>query len=391
MSCRACGAGAVHTVLEQRGVPVNSCLLLPDRQEALDFPTGDIRLTSCKACGFLGNAAFEPERIEYSDRYEETQGYSPRFRSFERELAGRWVDRHQLVGGRVVEIGCGKGSFLVEMCRRGVAEAVGIDPSVAPERLEDEAVAARVEWQARFFDASYGPLDADALVCRHTLEHVPEVETFLRTVREAVGDRDTVLLFEVPDALRVVVEGAFWDVYYEHCSFFTPASLARLFRTTGFEVLDLSRAYDDQYLLVEARPGEAAPAPSRPLPIEEDREDLALLVEHFSTSVRDQVAQWRRRLGRAAAEGRTVALWGAGSKAVAFLSALGSDVPVAVAVDINPHKAGMYLAGSGVPIVQPEELPPHDPAVVVAMNPVYLGEIGADLDRLGLRPELVAV
>ena len=41
-------------------------------------------------------------------------------------------------------------------------------------------------------------------------------------VRRAIGDRlDTVVLFELPDVERVLREVAFWDVYYEHCSYFT--------------------------------------------------------------------------------------------------------------------------------------------------------------------------
>ena len=74
-------------------------------------------------------------------------------------------------------------------------------------------------------------------------------------VRAAIGDRtDTVVLFELPDVLRVLRDAAFWDVYYEHCSYFSPGSLARLFRLTGFEVLRLEMDYDDQYILLEAKP-----------------------------------------------------------------------------------------------------------------------------------------
>ncbi len=92
-------------------------------------------------------------------------------------------------------------------------------------------------------------------MCRHTLEHIRPVAEFLATIRRAVGDRrDVVILFEVPDVIRVLEEAAFWDVYYEHCSYFSAGSLARLFRSQGFEVLDARLEYDDQYVIVEARP-----------------------------------------------------------------------------------------------------------------------------------------
>ena len=48
-------------------------------------------------------------------------------------------------------------------------------------------------------------------------------------------------------------------------------------------------------------------------------------------------------------------------------------------VDINPHKHGKYLAGSGHQIVGPDALVEIKPDVVVVMNPIYVEEIRADL------------
>ncbi|NJM57780.1 MAG: hypothetical protein HC857_10560 [Synechococcales cyanobacterium RU_4_20] len=39
--------------------------------------------------------------------------------------------------------------------------------------------------------------------------------------------------FEVPDAERIFAERAFWDVYYEHCSYFSPPSLTALCGAAG--------------------------------------------------------------------------------------------------------------------------------------------------------------
>jgi threonine dehydrogenase-like Zn-dependent dehydrogenase len=91
-----------------------------------------------------------------------------------------------------------------------------------------------------------------------------------------------------------------------------------------------------------------------------------------------------------AAGGRAV-IWGAGSKGVAFLSALGDRGLVDAAVDINPFKRGMFMAGTGHCIVAPEQLKAAPPDLVVAMNPVYRNEITATLRSLDLDPVLEAL
>ena len=64
---------------------------------------------------------------------------------------------------------------------------------------------------------------------------------------------------------------------------------------------------------------------------------------------------------------------------------------LAGAVDINPHKHGKFLPGSGLEVVSPESLVGAPPDLVVVMNPVYVEEITMQLAELGLHPEVVAL
>ncbi len=385
-ACPACLGTDTVAFHHERSIPTNSCLLLEDRSAAEGYPTGDMDLCFCRTCGFVFNAAFDVALSEYSARYEETQGFSEKFNEFARELAQRWVDQYDLEGRTVLEIGCGKGEFLEMMCEAGVGRGIGIDPSAHPER-RTTAAAQRIEWITDFYSEEYSHLQADAVVCRHTLEHIAPVREFMEMVRRSIGDRlDTIVLFELPDVRRVLEEVAFWDVYYEHCSYFSAGSLVRLFRSTGFEVLNASLDYEDQYLLIEARPSADTPAPGDPLPIEDDMGPMAAAVEHFSKAYTEQIDHWRTELGE---RDRSV-IWGGGSKGVAFLTAL-ADGRIEYAVDINPHKHGMFMAGTGQEIVDPDLLREYDPELVIVMNPVYVDEIRVRLNALGLSPEVAAV
>jgi len=389
--CPACGATELTVFFEEGNVPTNSCLLLDDPAEATDFPRGELKIAFCDRCGFVTNTAFTPGQAEYSQRYEETQGFSPRFMAFATELAEQWVSDYDLADKTVLEIGCGKGEFLVEMAKAGAGHCIGIDPGVHAERWVDDEFGSQIEWIADFYDERYTHIDADVIICRHTLEHIPNVAEFMTTIRKSIGDRpDTVVLFELPDVQRVLDEVAFWDVYYEHCSYFSLGSLGRLFRRTGFEVVELSLEYDDQYLLIGARPS-TTPAAGEPLAEEDDLQQLRDGVAHFREGYDNLVADWRARLERLRSNNGTAVIWGSGSKGVSFISNLNLSSEVAAAVDINPHKWGKFMVGSNHEIVSPDALGEIDPELVVVMNPIYLDEIGADINELGLNPELKAL
>ncbi len=387
--CPSCGAAAMSSFYWMGNAPVHSCLLMPSREVALAFPKAEIELGFCDSCGFISNLRFEPDKLAYSVSYEETQGFSPCYRTFAHDLASSLIDRYGLRGKDIVEIGCGKGEFLALLCELGGNRGIGIDPSYVEGRLQSEAIS-RMRFINDFYSEKYAQLAADFLCCRHTLEHIGPVREFLGIVRRSLGDRrDTVVFFEVPDTVRILRELAFWDIYYEHCSYFTLGSLSRLFRSCGFDLLDLTTGFDGQYLLIEAR---VADGPSSPVfEVEHDLEQVARDVRFFQEHYANKIAQWKADLQHIREVGRRPVLWGSGSKAIAYLTTLQVRDEIEFVVDINPFKHDMYLAGTGHKIVPPEFLKRYRPDVVIAMNPIYRDEIRRDLAALGIEADLVAV
>ena len=253
--CPACGSGKVKPFYEVEGVPTNSCLLFETAAEARAWPRGRIVLGFCAACGFIYNMAFEQSSTEYSGRYEETQGFSPTFSKFHRDLAARFLERYDLRGKRVLELGCGKGEFLLLLAELGNVIGIGVDPSARQDRIEHSPYAGRVTLYPEYYGPAHSGIEADAVVCKMTLEHIPDAAEFVSRLRRNLSDAAPVpVFFQIPEAERILTDCAFEDVYYEHCSYFSKTSLARMFESCGFKVLSLGTEYGGQYLTIEAVP-----------------------------------------------------------------------------------------------------------------------------------------
>jgi hypothetical protein len=207
--------------------------------------------------------AFDEKLTEYSQRYEETQGFSPTFQRFHHALAEELVERHGL---RSIK------GYRDRMWERRVSASALCAWREPRPRLrscvhrarEQQIKGKNVEIIADYFSPRYAVEDADFVVCKMTLEHISETGTFLDQIRESVaGSDDTVVFIQVPEATRIFRDCAFEDIYYEHCSYFTAASLATLMETVGFQVLRTAVTYGEQYLTVEARYGGGAGTLSR--------------------------------------------------------------------------------------------------------------------------------
>lgn len=390
-TCPACLEQKMSAFYEQPSAPSNSCILLGTPQEAKEYPRGRIELGFCDACGFISNLAFDPKLTEYSGRYEETQAYSGTFNKFHRALVERLIEDYDLRGKKILEIGCGKGEFLQMICELGENRGVGFDPGFRPERL-DSSAAERIKFIQDLYSDKYADEKADFVCSKMTLEHITDAGNFIGGVRRAIGDTESFVFFQIPESTRILRDCAFEDIYYEHCSYYSPGSLARLFRRNGFEVLDLKTEYDEQYLTIEAKAVSGKTNGTQAtLTSENDLDTLRTYVADFDSRVKKKLGEWHAVLDDAKKTKKTVALWGSGSKGVSFLTSLGVTTEVAFVVDINPHRWNHYMSGTGHPIVAPAQLKELKPDLVIVMNPIYKTEIVADLNKIGLSPTVMTL
>lgn len=373
-ACMVCSSTDLRPVLRIDSAPVLINQLSSTREEALAAPCGPIELVYCPSCGHLFNGSFEASLVQYGPDYENSLHHSGRFRAFATELVGSLVQRHSLEGKLAIEVGCGSGDFLRELCETAGCKGLGFDESYrGPEQPAEGLRFSR----GSFFESEGEPT---ALLCnRHVLEHVDDPPGFLGGIsRRLEAQGGAGLYIEVPSSLYTLRDLGIWDIIYEHPSYFSPDSLRHAACAAGLEVLEVEESFGAQFLSMHARAGsEPAERSAAPVDLELDG-----LVSSFSESYRQKTGEWKGRLTEAAAAGQRVAVWGAGSKGSTFLNVVDPDGAVSCIVDLNPLKEGKFVAGSGHEIVAPERLRTLRPELVVLMNPVYEAEVSAMLSDL---------
>lgn len=380
-----CDSDNVISLIEMKQVPVYCNVLWSTREEAMQAARGDIRLGYFPDCGHIFNLDFDPSLMEYTQDYENSLHFSPRFQQYATALAERLIARYDLHNKDIVEIGAGKGDFLLMMAEKGNNHGWGFDPSYVP----DEAYASeKVTFILDYYTEEYTNYKADIITCRHVLEHIETPDKFIARVRRTVGERkNTIVFFEVPNALFTLKHGGIWDIIYEHCSYFTPQSLTILFQKHGFQVLAVDEVFAGQFLTIEAKlAGETAVSPPPPsATLTQLTRDAAA----FAGSYQSKVSAWKHTLQTITEKRQKVVIWGTGSKGVTFLNVLDPDRIIQYAVDINPRKQGKFVGGTGQEIISPDFLTTYQPDIVIIMNANYEDEIGRMLQELDVSAEIL--
>lgn len=382
--CPVCSGDRFTSIYSLANVPIFCNQYWAAEDDALQAPGGALDLVQCEVCSHVFNAAFDAGRIKYAAGYENSLQFSPTFGSYLEALVTRLVDRYDLRGKRVLEIGCGDGGFLQALCEKGGSEGFGFDPSQTDRRL-DGANGATVNIRGGYYDADTRIDDVDAICSRHVLEHLEEPVPLLRSLREwHKGRPGAVAYFEVPNGNFCLEPHGIWDLIYEHVSYFTPQSLEFLLSACGYRVLEMGLAFDGQFLWAEASLDGAEDGAAD---IAGQNDPAGRIRDNYVT----MIDTCRQRVETFAAQGRKMALWGAGSKGVTFLNIADPSKAIDTVVDINPRKQNQHVALTGQKVVPPEALSDIRPDVIFVMNSLYTDEIAETLGRIGVKAELISV
>lgn len=385
VSCPTCDSTDCLDLLAVAGLPVTVGALFSTQEQALKATKGDLRLAFCKECSYVWNRGYEQGKHDYLPGYEISLHFSSSYQEFLEKLAARLIEKYGLQSKTILEIACGSGHFLRMLCALGENRGIGIDPVL--DRAGKEMLGAtEISFIREKFSERFVNLQCHFICCRQALHAVPNPKELTQLVRRLIGPRDVPIYFEVVNADVLFKKRSVWQLMYEYYSFFTPASLKRLFSLCEFDVHEVQACYvDGQYLQIEAVPMAGFPTESSASCAHESVRETLESAQTFASGFREKIAFWEDQLARIQKAGKRTLAWGAGGRGINFLNLVQASRSVPYIVDINPNRCGGYVPGTGQRVVAPEFLYEYRPDVVLLTNPTYEHEVRKQLENMGLR------
>ena len=390
MDCPICNSTDVSTLIEIDKLPVQVSDLLQTPAEARSAATGRISLAYCHRCAFIYNRSFELGKVSFEPGYEASLAHTETFRDYVENLVRRLIEDYQLYGKSVLEIGCGDGYLLKQLCSHGGNHGTGIDPTIKKERTEC-AGRGRVTFMSDYFSDKYGHLIADFICSMSVFETMPDPRGFLIDLRRMIDAKDhAVVYFEVPNASYMFENRATWSIYYEQFGHYTTNTLANLFQRCGYQVLKSDSCYEGgQYIFVEAVSDKDKATQVKP--DASLRHDLPEALRTFSDSHGAQVRHWQHELKRLETAGKKIMAWGSGGKGSSFLNLLETEKTIPYVIDINPERQGRFVPGSAQEVVAPKFAREYRPDVIIITNPIYEQEIRKQVSDLGVISDFMSI
>jgi SAM-dependent methyltransferase len=371
VSCRLCGEPLTDTFVDLGMSPLcESYVPAP----ALDGPETfyPLHVRVCSACLLVQLPAYVPGEDIFSD-YAYFSSYSDSWVAHAKLYADEMTGRLGLdADSLVAEVASNDGYLLQHFVAAGIP-VVGVEPAA---NIADVARAKGIRTEVEFLGAQTGAEvartygRADLVAGNNVYAHVPDIRDFTAGLAALVKPTGLVTL-EFPHLLRLIERNQYDTIYHEHYQYLSLLTASRALASGGLAVVDVDElSTHGGSLRVHARPADAASEPSanvKAVLAAEEAAGLHTLQGHagFAEAVfgikRDLVSF----LLAARADGKTVVGYGAPGKGNTLLNHCGvrSDL-VAYTVDRSPHKQGLFLPGTHIPI--------HDPARIAADRPDYV-------------------
>ena len=367
-----CGEWLLHVFADLGATPLANSYLRPEQLAEAEayYP---LRALICGACFLVQlEALVDPDTLFRNYFY--FSSYSDTLLANSAAYSDMMTARLGLTpGDRIVEVASNDGYLLQYFLAKGM-DVLGIEPAA---NVASAASGKGIPTLVRFFGADVARdlaaqgRQARLIVANNVLAHVPDINDFIAGVKILLQPGGVATL-EFHHLLNLIARDQFDTIYHEHLQYFSLATARTALAAHGLAIVDVEEipAQGGSLRIYARHQEEAARHVSASLAhvlAKEDAAGLGRLETYlaFAERIERMTRGLRSFLVDAQRASQSVVCYGAAAKGNTLLNCAGvrTDL-VDYAVDRSPHKQGLFLPGSHIPI--------HAPGKVMETKPDYL-------------------
>ena len=362
MKCRLCGSSKTFELSRLKGVPKAAQWMPAAHQLTNDHPM-ELRICQCKNCSLvqLDNAP-----VSYYKDVITTHSLNKHARAALKSELLKFISLLPKQKLTALEIGCGQGGYLPILEDLNFV-STGIEHSTSNVELATAAGLNVVQGYLTDYDerelASLGTFLF--IIINNFLEHQPDISSFLSRVYDLL-EEGGILYVSVPSLERIEEKNCLQEFVADHLVYFTKETLHRALGNSGFEVFHCYQKNSGNDLVALAK--------KRPVKCYREMEDQFL---KSSKAVATFVS-------KKSAAGETIAVWGAGHRALTFM-AISDLQDVSFVIDSAEFKQGRLTPLLHRKIISPSEIDALGISIIVLMLPGSLNEAVSKLLTSDLR------
>ena len=375
LSCRFCAQPLVETFADCGMTPMANAFIEPSAADRME-PFYPLHAYVCGNCKLVQLASFESPQAIFSD-YLYFSSFSQSWLDHAERYAARMTERFGLsAGSLVVEIASNDGYLLQYFAGRGIG-VLGVDPAANVAAVANEK---GIQTEVAFFGADTARrlqargVAPNLMTANNVLAHVPDLHDFVEGFRILLAPSG-VATFEFPHLLQLMRHNQFDTIYHEHFSYLSLSMVERLFAEHGlvlFDAEELPTHGGSLRIFLRHEANAALAQGSAVARVRNDEIEAGLerieTYRLFAKGVVDSKCALLEFLVDARQRGERVAAYGAPAKGNTLLNYCGVGPElIAFTVDRSPHKQGLLLPGTRIPIRPPEAILEDKPDYVLIL------------------------
>lgn len=322
-----------------------------------DYPQ-KLNLYQCSGCGLI---QFNCSPVSYYKDVVRSGGFSTTMIEIRKVQYKKLIEKYNLSGKKIIEIGAGQGEFL-SILKDFNVQSFGIEHNkkliqLAKNRGVNIEFGFAENDNTIFKDSPY-----DAFLSFNYLEHQPKPNNMIRCIYNNLTD-DGIGLITVPDFNYFKNSKVYYEFIRDHIAYYTSDTLKFLFEKNGFIVLEEEIINKDTLSIIVKK---------------KRKEKLDMIVENYNSLP----IEINTLIDRFNNDNKKIAIWGASHQCFTVAATAKLHNKIKYIIDSAPFKQGKYAPVSHIPIVSPDYYFINPVDIIIIIAPGFSDEIAKNIKSI---------